>query len=228
MADEPTGGNSGSQPAADNPNGSADPDAPVAATSGTASDDTTDAASEEQAKRQAEEDELRPYEAPVTDNDDIESLLWWSRWPGSGVTFSFPAAAEQYDYFGKGPETRGERFLAGFEPLSEPLRDAVRTALGAGTRTAEPGASRFGSVTELTGLEISEVSGGAGDMRFGFSPAEPNGWGYNPEPNGAAGDVFINRSVALRNAAPAPGNYLWHLVHHEIGARAGPGPCPRD
>lgn len=161
------------------------------------------------------------FEAPSSKNDDVNAVLWGTRWPGSLVTFSFPDNAGDITDYGNVAQKRGQRFLEGYAPLSEAYRDAVRKAL-VGKAKADPGAApAFGPVSELTQLTLQEVPRGEGQMRFGFSPGEPIGWGYNPDEDGAGGDVFFNEERAITRTEPGLGNESGMLVRHEIGHALG-------
>lgn len=161
------------------------------------------------------------FSVPDAPDSNINAVVWGRRWPGRSVSFSFPTSVDQYSDYGNTADKRGARFLEGFEPLSLSYRDAVRQTLVGSTLEGDPAQRRFGSVEELIGLTLSEADPAAGDMRFGYSSEATNGWGYNPDMDGAGGDVFLNKATTDAYAPPVPGNYTWTLVHHEAGHALG-------
>src|SRR5688572_11002211 len=118
-------------------------------------------------------------------NQDIDGLLHGSAWNVTQLTFSFPTSAAQYN----ANYPNGE-LDDGFGALNQTQQAFVRSTL-----------AHFAS---LINLSFTEVSGGAGELRFAESGAPSTAWAYLPTTNPAGGDSWFN-PTSYDN--PARGNY---------------------
>ena len=117
-----------------------------------------------------------------------------------GVTFSFMEAVPSY-YGGT---------IAGFQPFSEAMKAAARSAL-----------ARYQAVADIVFVEVADAGAG-GQIRFGTSAQEgaTSGYAYYPSPNELGGDVWLNAGSAA-NRDPAEGSYGYLTLLHEIGHALG-------
>jgi serralysin len=131
--------------------------------------------------------------------------------PKWGVSTAGTAATATYSFMAAAPSYASAGDRAGFAPMSEAQRSAVRQAFAA-----------WSEVANITFTEVSDAGGG-GSIRLGtnrqngvsvgyaFYPSQFSAWG---------GDVYIANDAAS-NADPAPGSYGFKTLLHEIGHAIG-------
>jgi serralysin len=144
-----------------------------------------------------------------------EALIYGTRWLGS-VTYSFPNGLG--DFAGGPAPYEAEAFAPATARQAEAVR-ATLTGNGSG-----PQVMNTMSVTALTGLEIGQVAGGAGDLRVAQSGRVPTAQAYYPGDHPSAGDLWFGNGGAypgIDYSAPALGSYAYHTVMHELGHALG-------
>ncbi|MDQ1080328.1 M10 family metallopeptidase [Pseudoroseomonas cervicalis] len=141
---------------------------------------------------------------------DVDALIYGTRWTGT-LTYSIPRSMGDYSgYTGWNNETWS------FVAVSPMMVEAVRATLTGGS--AHQNVLGAMSVAALTGLNIVQVDGGAGDLRYGQTSRTQTAMAYLPSSSPLGGDVWFNSSTY---ANPRLGNYAYHTVLHETGHALG-------
>ncbi|WP_052954541.1 M10 family metallopeptidase [Microvirga vignae] len=143
-----------------------------------------------------------------TGNQDIDGVLWSSRWSDLNLTYSFPTRASYY-----GEDYRFGEPQDNFAALSEDQRDAARQVF-----------AMIAAVTNLTFTEVTETSTTHATLRLASSDAPSTGWSYLPEPADEGGDTWFGRSNGLFDD-PVLGSYAYfgfiHEILHSVGLKHG-------
>jgi serralysin len=126
-------------------------------------------------------------------NVDIDGVLSGVRWASGSITYSFTTASSQYGYSVKG-----------FQAFNADQKIATKAAL-----------ANYSAVANLT---FTEVSGGAGTLRFAESDDAGTAYAYYPHSSDIGGDSFFNHTDY--NTA-AKGTYSYLTFMHEIGHTLG-------
>ncbi|HEX8215664.1 MAG TPA: hypothetical protein VF582_09385, partial [Allosphingosinicella sp.] len=131
---------------------------------------------------------------------DVDGLLASYRWAETELTYSFPVRQENYgaDY------GASEEPSQGFSPLTAAQQTAVVDVL-----------KGFSAVANLS---FTQVSGGAGDLRFGLTDATSAAHAYLPYWDNRSGDSWY-ASSGLED--PVKGSYAYFAFLHEIGHAVG-------
>ena len=133
-------------------------------------------------------------------NPNVNGILSGGQWNAGNLTFSFPTSAAGYGAgYGNGETTNG------FAALNNAQQDVIKTALYS-----------FAAVAKLNFTQVSE---GAGDLRFARSGAPATCWTYTPSAFAEAGDVWIGPRHVFD--APVRGGYAWLTLTHETGLSLG-------
>lgn len=155
---------------------------------------------------------------PVTATGDyrIDALLGSARWAQSGpliLTYSFPDAASPWslapgEYSMSGPSDEPWR---GFRALSEPERDAVRTAL-----------QTWAAVADIRFVETPDDANGRGVLRIAWTSAGPDEQSHAYEVAGSekAADIWLNLDAPWDEGFDT-GSYGLSTLIHEIGHAIG-------
>jgi serralysin len=140
-----------------------------------------------------------------SDNLIINTLLYGIKWEESAIgspitlTYSFPYTtnstalwSSDYNYYGSEPNA-SEVF-----GLNETQRDAARSAL-----------QSWANVANITFVEVEESGNTVGDIRFAFSSAVTDAWGwsYLPSNDAFSGDIWINPNMDASNLDFSAGGY---------------------
>src|SRR5690606_36579330 len=96
-----------------------------------------------------------------------------------------------------------------FGSLNVVQQQAVRAAL-----------ANFSALASVTFTEVDIVNAGTATLRMAASDALNTAWAYMPSADATGGDVWFNRSSGTYDN-PAPGNYAYATVLHEIGHALG-------
>ena len=134
---------------------------------------------------------------------DPAGLLSGWKWSGTTVTYSFPQTASDYE-----PQIAEAQYS--FTPVSEGARAAVRKAMA--------------EVETFTNLDLVELPGGDGQIRYGLSMHPQIGFAYAYYPTNFHpwdGDVWGKLTYRDRFDPPTP-NGLWALLHetgHALGLK---------
>ena len=126
-------------------------------------------------------------------DDDIDGVLSGYRWASSALTYSFTTSAAQYGYS-----------VPGFQALNGAQEAAVEAA--------------FANYAAIAKLNFTEVSGGAGTLRFAEADDPVTAYAYYPHGSEIGGDAFFNH-VDYNTADKGTYSYLTFL--HEIGHTLG-------
>lgn len=133
-------------------------------------------------------------------DQDVDALLASLRWSGS-LTYSFPTAGSQYTGYGSGQEPFDD-----FGALNGAQKAVVRQILT--------------SYSAVANIDLTEVSGGAGDLRFGMTGGTDGpAHAYLPDNSPTGGDSWYRKSDSFYN--PLKGTYGYHGFVHEIGHALG-------
>ncbi|MBM1174571.1 M10 family metallopeptidase [Microvirga arabica] len=132
---------------------------------------------------------------------DIDGLLWYTKWGTPSLTYSFPTNASYYEGAGEAQNN--------FEAFSDAQIAAVQDILDG-----------IASATNLSFTEIAETAAIHATLRLALSDTPPGAWAYLPEIGEAAGDSWYNNSGGAFDH-PARGNYAYYSIMHEIGHSLG-------
>ncbi|HEV2746335.1 MAG TPA: M10 family metallopeptidase [Allosphingosinicella sp.] len=132
---------------------------------------------------------------------DVDGMLEPYRWASPQLTFSFPTSGSQYQGYASGTEP-----YVLFQSLNDDQRTTVRDILL--------------SYSSVANLDFSEVSGGAGDLRFGMTDDTESAHAYTPAGDSHAGDTWYNNTSGTFDE-PLLGSYAYHAFIHEIGHAVG-------
>ena len=144
---------------------------------------------------------------------DVDATIFGPKWAMADLTFSFPTDAAAY---GGAAYGAGEAAPAAFEPMNAAQAAAVRHAL-----------SLVSLYTPLRFTEIAETATGIGaahaTLRFAQTSAASvaSALANLPGVTAAAGDVWLGRTGQPFFDAPAPGNWGFAAILHEIGHALG-------
>jgi serralysin len=138
-------------------------------------------------------------------NQDIDGILWRTKWAVDSFTYSFPTSPTFYE---PGTAPNGET-TTNFDALNATQQSFAVWALG-----------HFASVIDVTFAPISESLTEHADLRFAQTDAVSTAWGYYPASAGYGGDTWYNNSSGIYDN-PDQGNYAGHTFLHEIGHALG-------
>lgn len=125
--------------------------------------------------------------------------------PGSTATFSGPGGQA---YSEKNENTAASRF-----GLDSTQQAAAVLAL-----------QQWANVANITFVKVADTSTNVGDIRFAFSSAVKDAWGWATYPSSywpKAGDIWINPDYASNGTSWAVGSYNFESLLHEIGHALG-------
>jgi serralysin len=152
-----------------------------------------------------------------TGNQDIDGLLYGSRWSGQ-VTFSFPDSPSDYD------RTTFEQNY-GFAGATLAQVQAVRYALLGGVPHGGGNAGLSGAgVAQFTNLAIADAGSNGADIRIAQSSLPSTSYAYYPSTSPAGGDVWFGTGLngtASDYRNPTLGNYAYLTTLHELGHSLG-------
>ncbi len=135
----------------------------------------------------------------ATGNQDIDGVMYGSRWGMTDLTYSFPSNAAFYgNSYGQG-ETQNN-----FQALNDVQRVAARKVFG-----------MISSVANLSFTEVQETSTNHAVLRLARSDAPSAGWTYLPDPQEEGGDSWFNISNGWVDN-PVVGTYGFFAFIHEI------------
>lgn len=126
-------------------------------------------------------------------NVDIDGVLSGYRWASGSITYSFTTSSSQYGYS-----------VPGFQAFNSAQQAATEQVL-----------ANYASVANLN---FTNVSGGAGTLRFAESDDPDTAYAYYPHSSEVGGDAFFNH-YDYNTAAKGTYSYLTFL--HEIGHTLG-------
>lgn len=132
---------------------------------------------------------------------DIDALLGGVKWGSNTLTYSFPTAANQYEYGGEAG--------SGFQTLNASQQAAAKAVF-----------AEVSSYTNLVFQEITETTATHANIRLAQSDLPQTAWAYYPSTAPQGGDVWFNRSGG-DYSDPAAGNYAHATFLHEIGHALG-------
>jgi Ca2+-binding RTX toxin-like protein len=142
----------------------------------------------------------------ATGVQNIDAMLWGTRWSSTALTFTFPQSATYYPTpYEDEPGGVGTQ-PAGFQAVTAELAAAFRLAL-----------KNYASVSLLTFTEVGPTQ--AADVTAARTANDtPTASGRFPGYGANEGDVWFNLTDYN---APVVGNYGFHNVLHEIGHTMG-------
>ena len=159
------------------------------------------------------------YDVPDATNSIINTLLCGIKWETSSVgtainlTYSFPYITNSTAQW-----TADYNYLYG-EPY------ATTSGLSVAQMTAAISAMQsWANVANITFTEVVESGDEVGDIRFAFSSAVEDAWGwsYLPSNNPEAGDIWINPNLTNPdNYDFSAGGYGYSSLIHELGHSLG-------
>lgn len=153
----------------------------------------------------------------ATGVQDVDGLIYGTRWNTVNISFSFPSSASQYGSYShlSGGVTVDE--TTSFTAVNAAMKTTARWVLG---NTA--GAATFGNVSLLVITE-NTASPGSATLRIGMSDeAQPTAYAYYPTSYFVGGDVWMGTQTASSVMTnPVRGNYAWHSMMHELGHALG-------
>ena len=138
----------------------------------------------------------------------VDAVDSGTRWSTLSLTYSFPTSASFYTGFMGGAYGSGEP-LSNFKAFTPVQQAAVTSAL-----------AMYSSVSNLTFTQITESSTQTATLRFAEFDKPGTAWGYYPSSSPEGGDAWFNNSSHYYDN-PAPGNYAWKAIIHEIGHTLG-------
>ncbi|HEX2726496.1 MAG TPA: M10 family metallopeptidase, partial [Beijerinckiaceae bacterium] len=147
-----------------------------------------------------------------TGQQNIDGLLWGTRWSGA-ITYSFPDARADYEV------TYSEADY-GFGAVSFSQQQAARYILE-GT-SAYSGGPKMGltALESFTEASISDAGFNGADIRIAKSgEANPTAYAYLPDGSYTGGDVWFGSYHDYSN--PRVGNYDFVTMIHELGHALG-------
>jgi serralysin len=106
--------------------------------------------------------------------NQIDSLLYGTKWGSNAVTFSFPAVRSDWTGYYSGSEP-----YSNFIGLNSMQQDAARSALA--------------GWSNVCNLNFTETTGGTGVIRFGTSSLPSTSWAYYPSRSEVGGDVWFEQ-----------------------------------
>src|SRR3954466_15045449 len=140
-------------------------------------------------------------------DQDIDGLLWTSKWAIQTLTFSFPPSASFYEQPYGGAKVPG--FPANtsdqFAPMNSAEQNAVRSIL-----------QLISNVANLTFTEITETPTTHADLRFGTGKIGGLGYAVLPTSDPAGGDVWINNDWPPNFTVALGDGESWAGFTHEI------------
>src|ERR1041385_1892512 len=152
---------------------------------------------------------------PFSGNQDIDGVLFGSRWNGTSFTYSFPTNANQYQA-GYASNPAGISFSTnpgGFIPFNPAQQAAARYAL-----------AQIQAYTNATFTEITETTTTHATIRFAQT-SDPNllsAQAWFPSGLNQAGDIWFGTSTNQPfYLTPAPGTWGQATVMHELGHAMG-------
>ena len=151
--------------------------------------------------------------APVqfTGNQNVDAVLFGSKWNITNLTFSFPTSGTNYT----GTSNKNHEADAGnFVAFTAIQQAGVRYALGL--------ISQF---TGLTFTEVAETNSSHANLRFSNTHASsvPSAYGNFPGVTDFAGDIWFGLTGQPFYNAPGIGNWGMATIMHEIGHTMGRG-----
>jgi serralysin len=143
----------------------------------------------------------------VTNNQDLDGLLYGNRWTSLLQTFGFTTSASQYGLYAH----LGADETLTFQAFNATMQNAARAS--------------FELVNGYTLLNLTEnaVSPGTATIRLARSDlAQPTAYAYYPSAAVQGGDVWMGTQMASSvNTNPLLGNYDYLTQLHEIGHSLG-------
>ncbi len=155
---------------------------------------------------------------PLSNNDEINALLYGVNWVSGAITYSFPTTRSVWS-----------TSLDDYGPSSGVREPWVRSYDFASTsdRTYTPQIlQKWANVANLTFTEVPDNEAVVGDVRFAYSYL-PNmqgaaAWVANfPGPTASAGDIWFNAFGTSGTDEFKPGTFAGFTVLHELGHALG-------
>jgi Ca2+-binding RTX toxin-like protein len=155
---------------------------------------------------------------PLSNNNNIDSLLWGVNWLSNVITYSYPTTGSVWSTSstsGYGPSTgNGEPWSTLYDETSQSDRKFIAQML-----------QKWTNVADLTFTEVSDTPTNVGDIRFAYSYDEDNkdaqAWTYYPGPRSSSGDMWFNALGTSATKEFKPGTYVGFTLLHELGHAIG-------
>ncbi|MCV9965331.1 M10 family metallopeptidase C-terminal domain-containing protein [Pararhizobium sp. BT-229] len=146
----------------------------------------------------------------------IDGVISGRAWGGTTITYSFPEAPGQYQYF------ESEEPNNNFAAVSSAQIKAAKFAM---ELTDGNSANDGFSVEGFTALNFRPGAASTATLRFAQSDeAKPTAYAYYPGAYDSAGDIWFSSEYAGTSndyRKPVAGNYAWHTLIHELGHALG-------
>jgi len=151
-------------------------------------------------------------------NQSIDGLVLGPAWIASDVTYSFPSLSSTYV---AGYSEAGQSFRS----VSAAQHVAADYALSGTSGLGGYSTMRLGSVASFTREAFTDAGSGPAMVMLGSSSLPPTAYTYSPGDAAKSGDVWFGQAYdGLSYAdyrAPAPGNYAYMTLIHELGHALG-------
>lgn len=151
-------------------------------------------------------------------NQSMDGVLYGTAWSVSNLNFSFPTSPSTY---ATGYSEAGQNFRS----VSAAQRAAVDFVLTGGSTLSGTPTMGLGSVASFTNETFTDVGTGPANIMLASSNLPPTAATYFPGTYAKAGDVWFGQAYDALSYAdyrtPAPGNYAYMTVIHELGHALG-------